>query len=227
MKKRVLSVFFILIISVLSLASCNVVKNKDYEATSSEYFEFVEREGGTYALSVKNGVSLPEKVKLPSEYNGKPVVEVVANAFKNNEVITEIIIPAGYEIIGTEAFAYCSKLNVVNIGQYGGSTSRKTTIRSSAFNGCSTLTTVTLGMCVEVIDSYAFYQTMITTVNSRGLTKIGYCSFGSCSSLKSFYVPASLVDIDEGAFEGSKNVSFSVSSSNAVYSVVDGKLVRK
>ena len=42
MKKRVLSIFFILIISMLSLVSCDLVKGKDYVATGSEYFEFIE-----------------------------------------------------------------------------------------------------------------------------------------------------------------------------------------
>ena len=227
MKKRVLSIFFILVISMLSLVSCNVVKGKEYVATGNEYFEFVEREDDTYALAVKKDVILPAKVQLPSEYNGKPVVEIAANAFKNNTVITEVIIPAGYEIIGVEAFAYCTNLSVVNIGQYGGSTARSLTIRSSAFKGCTALMNLTLGDCVEVVDSYAFYETMVTEVNSRGLTKVGYCAFGNCRSLKSFYVPATLAQIDEHAFDGSNNVSFSVSSSNTVYKQEDGKLVRK
>lgn len=227
MKKRVLSIFFILIISMLGLVSCDIVKGKDYVATGNEYFEFIEREGDTYALDVKDGVTLPEKVKLPSEYNGKPVVEIVANAFKNNATIKEVIIPVGYEIIGIEAFAYCAKLSSVNVGQYGVGDAKGLTIRASAFKGCSNLTSVTLGECVENIDAYAFYETGVIEINNRGLKKVGYCAFGNCSSLKRFYVPATLVQIDEGAFNGSKGVSFEVSSSNPVYVGEDGKLVTK
>ncbi len=226
MKRRFLSVLLILIISMFGLISCNVVKDKVYEATGAEYFEFVEREGDTYAIKAKEGATLPQKLKLPTEYNGKPVVEVKESAFKNNTTITEVIIPAGYEIIGAEAFAYCTKLSVLTIGQQGVST-RKTTIKASAFEGCSVLASVTLGECVEVINSYAFYETMITSLNARGLKKIGYCSFGSCASLKTFRVCASLVEIDEGAFEGSDNVVFEVSGSNKVYTQVDGKLTKK
>lgn len=212
---------------MLGLVACDSLKNKEYVATGSEYFEFIEREGDTYALAVKEGVTLPEKLRLPSEYDGKPVVEIVANAFKNNTTITEVVIPAGYEIIGIEAFAYCTKLKVVNIGQYGGNTTRALTIRTAAFKGCSTLIDLTLGECVEVVDSYAFYETMVTGVNSRGLKEIGYNSFGNCASLKSFYVPATLVQIDGDAFAGSDSVTFSVSASNPVYSQEDGALVRK
>ena len=227
MKRRFLSLFLILIISMLGLVSCNVIKDKVYDATGAEYFEFVLREDGNYALTAKSGATLPEKVKFPAEYNGKPVVEIKARAFKNNNEIKEVIIPVGYEIIGVEAFAYCTKLSSLTIGQQGGTTTRKTTIRASAFQGCSALATVTLGECVEVIDSYAFYETMITALNSRGLTKVGYRSFGNCTSLKTFYIPASLENVDESAFEGSNNVSFTVSDSNKVYGVRDGELVRK
>ena len=159
MKKISLSIFLILIISMLSLISCNVVKSKEYTATDSEHFEFISRGDNTYALDVKDGATLPAKIQLPTEYNGKPVVEIVASAFKNNTAITEVIIPVGYEIIGAEAFAYCSKLSVLNIGQFGGTSTRKTTVRASAFKGCSSLVSVTLGDCVETVDSYAFYQT--------------------------------------------------------------------
>ena len=228
MKKRALSIFIILIISMLSLVSCNVVKDKVYEATGLECYEFKVREDGqTYSLSVKAGATIPEKVKLPTEYNGKPVVEVERGAFKDNETITEVIIPVGYEVIGIEAFAYCKKLSVLNIGQYGGTSDRKTTIKNSAFVGCSVLSTVTLGECVEVINSNAFKDTMVTSVNARGLKSIGKCSFGDCASLKSFYIPATLEYIDEEAFKGSNNVVFTVAESNKVYTAKDGKLARK
>ena len=227
MKGRFLSILLILVISVFGLTACNVIKDKTYEATVSECFEFTQREDGNYAISAKAGAEIPAKIKLPTEYNGSAVVEVKAEGFKNITTLTEVIIPVGYEIIGSEAFAFCTKLGTLNIGQFGGTSSVKTTIRNSAFKGCSLLTTVTLGDKVSVIDSYAFYETMITGLNCRGLTKIGACSFGNCSSLKSFYVPASLVDIHEDAFKGSEKVVFTVSDSNKKYGVADGKIVTK
>ncbi len=227
MKGRFLSILLILVISVLGLSACNVVKDKVYEATGSEYFEFTQRDDGNYAISAKAGATLPEKIKLPTEYDGKAVVEIKADAFKNNAAIKEVIIPVGYETVGAEAFAYCTKLGVLNIGQFGGSSSAQTTIRNSAFKGCSVLTTVTLGECVKVIDSYAFYETMVTDLNCRGLTKIGASAFGNCTSLKSFYVAATLVDIHENAFKGSDGVRFTVSDSNSKYTVEDGKLTEK
>lgn len=226
MKARLLSVLLILVTAIVSLSACNVVKDKTYEATGSEYFEFTQREDGNYKLSVKADAELPETVKLPVEFNGKAVVEIVANAFRGNTVIKDVIIPAGYEIIGAEAFALCTKLSSVTIGQQGTS-NVKTTIRRSAFKGCSALTTVTLGECVTVIDAYAFAETMIIGLNARGLTKVGAYAFSKCTALKNFYVPANLDEIDETAFSGSPDVVFTVSSSNDVYTVEDGELIKK
>ena len=227
MKGRFLSVLLILIISVLGLSACNVVKDKTYDATSSEYFEFTQREDGNYALSVKAGATLPEKIRLPKEHDGKAVVEIKASAFKNNQTITEVIIPVGYETIGIEAFASCKKLSSLNVAQFGGSQGGEVSIGYAAFKDCETLTTVTLGENVKVIGAYAFYGTLITRLDSRGLTKVGNLAFGNCLALKDFYVPATLVDIHEDAFKGAKNVSFRVSDSNSKYTVKDGELVSK
>ena len=228
MKGRVLSILLIMIISVLGLNACNVVKDKVYEATGAEYFEFTQREDGNYAVSAKEGATLPEKIKFPTEYEGKAVVEIKANGFKDNQTITEIIIPVGYEFIGVEAFSACEKLSSLNIGQHGGSSAVETEIGFGAFKGCNSLTSVTLGDCVKVIGGYAFYETLITSLSScRGLTKIDGHAFGNCTALKDFYIPASLVDIHEDAFKGAKNVSFRVSDSNPKYTVKDGAIVSK
>ncbi len=227
MKIKFLSVLAILIISMLGCTACNVVKDKTYDATSNDYFEFVERDDGTFAISVKDGAELPEKIKLPAEYQGVAVVEISARAFKNQTVLTSVTIPVGYSIIGVEAFAFCENLEILNVGQQGGGVARDITVRASAFQGCSKLINVTLGMNVTEIDSYAFYETGVTSINARGLKRVGEKAFGNCSILKSFYVCATLTDIHDNAFKGSDNVTFSVAESNSVYTVVEGELIKR
>ena len=226
MKLRFLSILAVLIIAVFSLTACNVIQSKDYQASGEEYFEFTEREDGLYAISAKEGVTLPEKIKLPVEYNGVEIVEIAAKAFKNNTEIKQVIVPVGYSVIGAEAFAYCKNLTSVTVGQHGGGKSRDLTVRSSAFQGCSALSSLTLGATVKVIDAYAFYETAVTSLNFAKVTTIGANAFGSCSKLKSFYVPASLVEIDADAFKGSE-VQFTVAESNPVYDSENGKLIKK
>lgn len=225
--KKVLSVIAILIISTLCFAGCNFVKDKEASsATSNEYFDFAEVEGG-YSISVKEGVTLPETVQLPSTYNEKDVVAVAKNAFKNNTTVTKVVIPEGYKTIGSEAFAFCTALKTLEIGSISGTTAKGTVIGMSAFKGCTSLYDVKLGKDVKEIGAYAFYETKITSVVTlKNVEKIGACAFAKCSSLSRFYVPASLVDIAEDAFEGSTNVKFEIAESNTAYDVVNNELVK-
>lgn len=227
MKLKFLSILAVLIIATFSLTACNVVQSKEYQATGEEYFEFVEREDdGLYAITVKEGVTLPEKIKLPVEHDGVEVVEILARAFKNNAEIKQVIVPVGYSIIGAEAFAYCKNLSTVTVGQHGGGESRDLTVRASAFQGCTALSSLTLGATVKVIDAYAFYETAVSALNFAKVTAIGANAFGSCAHLKSFYVPASLISIDDNAFKGS-TVQFTVAESNPVYDSENGNLIKK
>lgn len=227
MKKRILAILSILIIAMLTFASCNIVKDKTYGATSSDYFNFVEREDGTYEISLKDGAKLPAKVYLPITYNGVDVTAIADAGFKSNSQITEVTIPIGYEIVGEEAFAYCENLKTVKIANLGMGKEKNLTVGYEAFKSCKSLHTLTLGRCVKVISGYAFYETNLSRIDLARVEKIGVCSFGFCASLTNVVVPATLVDIHERAFEYSEKVTFAVADGNTVYKAVDGKLERK
>lgn len=77
-----------------------------------------------------------------------------------------------------------------------------TSIRESAFSGCSKLTSITISDGVTEIDDFAFYSctslTSITIPNS--VTEIGTDIFYDCSSLTSITIPSSVTSIGYGAF---------------------------
>ena len=79
-----------------------------------------------------------------------------------------------------------------------------TTIGSSAFKGCFSLTSITIGNSVTSIGDYAFYNciglTTITIPNS--VTIIGDNAFYGCSSLTSITIPNSVTNIGVHAFSG-------------------------
>ena len=227
MKTRFLSVLAILIISVLTFASCNIVKDKTYDATNVDCFNFAERDDGTYEISLKEGAELPAKVQLPVSHNGVEVTAVADAGFKGNAVITELTVPVGYELIGEEAFAFCPNLKAVKIATLGNGTERKLSVRYGAFRECTSLIDLKIGSLVKVIEGYAFYEAKISSLSLTKVESLGVCSFGLCSSLKNVFVPATLVDIHERAFEYSENATFAVADGNAVYKAVDGKLERK
>lgn len=81
-----------------------------------------------------------------------------------------------------------------------------TSIPSKAFNSsCSTLKTVVLPDCVEIIEADAFTNcTSLENITmSDSITTIGDRAFRYCRSLRSVYMPYSLVSIGENAFEES------------------------
>ena len=227
MKTKILSVLAIVIITMLSLVSCNIVTSKEYNSTSAEYFKFTAREDGTYAISLKADAEIPAKLYLPTSHNGVDVTAVANEGFKGNKTITAVTIPVGYELIGENAFSYCTNLKTVNIANLGSGTERNLTVGYEAFKSCTSLHTVSIGRCVKEIKGYAFYETNLPRIDLSRVESIGVCSFALCTSLTNVVVPATLVDIHERAFEYSEKVTFAVSDANPEYKAVNGKLVKK
>ena len=97
-----------------------------------------------------------------------------------------------------------------------------TSIGSSAFSGCSGLTSVTIPNSVESIGVCAFYRcsglTSVTIPNS--VTSIGSSAFSGCSGLTSVTIPNSVTSIGGAAFEDCSGLT-SVTIPNSVTSIGD------
>ena len=101
-----------------------------------------------------------------------------------------------YDKLGYFAFEGCSSLTSLTIP------SSVTSIGFSAFSGCSGLTSLTIPSCVTSIGSCAFEGcsglTSLTIPSS--VTSIGYKVFSGCSGLTSLTIPSSVTSISSGAF---------------------------
>ncbi|MDY4148155.1 MAG: leucine-rich repeat domain-containing protein, partial [Paludibacteraceae bacterium] len=118
----------------------------------------------------------------------------------NYSGLTSVIIPESVTYDGTT-------YNIMNIGY-------------RAFQKCTSLTSVTIGNGVTIIEINAFSGctglTSVTIPNS--VTTIRYEAFSDCSGLTSITIPISVTSIKGNAFVGCNSLaSIKVESGNAVY----------
>ena len=118
--------------------------------------------------------------------------------------------------IGSSAFEGCTGLTSISIPN------SVTSIGNSAFSGCSGLTSVSIGNSVTSIDWSAFSGcTGLTSISiPNSVTSIGGSAFYGCSSLKSVSIPNSVTSIGSSAFSGCSGLT-SVSIGNSVTEIED------
>ena len=102
------------------------------------------------------------------------------------------------DVIGNQAFDGCSSLTSLTLP------SSVTEIGWYAFYGCSGLTSLTLPSSVSSIGSFAFSgcSGLTSLTLPSCVTSIGESAFRGCSSLASLTLPSSVTSIGKSAFEG-------------------------
>ena len=193
----------------------NYVKGEDVVATltitESDYVtgELVyDNVTGGVAVIGYNG---NEKViVIPETHDGKAVVAIAANAFKNNKSIKSVIVPDSVKAIGQGAFAG-TLLEEIVVPFIGGSRVTSNDFFGYIFGASEyvaneiyvpvTLKKVTLSDTCTYIPAYSFRScvSIEEIVIGKGVTEIGISAFEKCTSLGSIYIPANVTDIPAAA----------------------------
>ena len=177
------------------LAICNGTKKvseiseDSFCPTDSSFFTYEEVEGGISitGYNTKGGYD----VVIPSNINGKKVVEIATKAFQNKQ-LTSVTIPEGITSVGYAAFSGNQLTSVIIPNSV-------TNIYVHAFSE-NQLTSVTIPNSVTSIGQSAFCDNQLTSVTiPSSVTSIGDYAFKS-NQLTSVTIPSSVTSIGKRAF---------------------------
>ena len=124
------------------------------------------------------------------------IKSIEIHGLSSNDYLREISIHEGVTSIGSSAFYGCSSLTSVNLPE------GVTSIGSNAFYGCSGLSSISLPESVTSIGNSAFSNcTSLSSISlPESLTSIGLSAFSDCSSLTSVKLSPNLKTIGSSAF---------------------------
>lgn len=141
----------------------------------SEGLEYALTEDGSAYVVTGSGSCTDEHLRIPSTYDGKPVVGIADEAFFKCADLEQVEIPTGVISIGRSAFSWCSKLTRVEIPE------GVTVVEDQAFAHCKSLTEV------KIPDS---------------VKQLGDSAFADCVALSQLHIPAGVTSIGTGVCYG-------------------------
>ncbi|MBE6671391.1 MAG: leucine-rich repeat domain-containing protein [Ruminococcaceae bacterium] len=203
--KRNITLFALVLVSLICvLCACG----------NKSGFTYTKVEGGI-AITGYTGENMD--MVIPTEINGKKVVEIASKAF-DTALIKTAVVPETVTKIGNYAFRRCPNLVSIEIkgnikeisdGMFNFCPLLKEItipdgverIGNNAFGG-GAITSIDLPDSVKTIDDYAFYSCKSLTSFKAGknLEKIGNNSFAGCIALKDISLNQNLKEIGEYAF---------------------------
>ncbi len=161
--------------------------------TSLKYFS-----ANKYFGNVKNWPSI-----IRYDVNFNQVSDIEDYAFKDCDLIKNLVIPSGITSIGNYAFSNCRNLESITIPN------TVTSIGDHAFYYCSNLKSMSLPTSVTNIGESAFESctSLEEIVIPNGVCHIKENTFDGCNSLKKVTIPTTVTSIGDYAFNFCSSLS--------------------
>ena len=226
--KKILLLLLIFALVLGSLYACDGIpggKTDDGESDNgaveekkpTEGLAYMPTEDGRGYIVTGIGTATDTDVLIPSEHEGKPVLQIANSAFENCTSLKSVEVPTSVEAFGWCCFAGCASLESLTIPFAGASREFGNftyLFGFTPFEGAvkvgesllttyypATLTTVTITDS-ETINERTFEDcvTLKKIVLSEGVKGIDHYAFQGCTSLTSIELPNSMTTIGVGAF---------------------------
>lgn len=142
---------------------------------------------------------------IPEEIDGVPVTKIGPYLCKENKKLEKVILPDSVQSIGDGAFAYCTAL--VNLELGNGLTSLGQSFGGN-FRGCTSLKKLRLPASLQEISCDAFNNctALETLIIENGIKSINSRAFDSCIALQEVIIPDSVTKIGVEAFRACNGI---------------------
>ena len=116
------------------------------------------------------------------------ISNVGTEAFRNNTLIENVIIPRGYKSLSNYAFGYCTSLRRVDIPD------TVTAINAAAFRGCTALKTIALPKLITVGTHMFADCTSLIRIRLSGVPELSICMFANCTALTDIFYDGTMAE---------------------------------
>ena len=184
--------------------STAVEQNYVEEAAKKGKFEYARNLDGDYEIIKYESYSIDASdITLPSDIDGFDIVGIANEAFKAENSIKSVTIPATYEYIGEYAFYDCDSLTTVNLS------SSISKIGKGAFESCDVLSNIKLPASLKNIDEYTFRDCKaLVSLDLSSVVSIQKGAFLNCSALKTLTVSDKIEYATKEAFYGCDSLEY-------------------
>lgn len=194
----------------------------------SQGLRYALSQDGTYYIVIGIGTCTDTELAIPSTYEGLPVQAIAPRAFSGEMgqaqgSFTKVVVPDSMKTIGSRAFAGCSSLISVQMGN------GVDTVASEAFVSCRQLKSVQVSCRLQTIERAAFSDcaTLEDLDLPDSLLEIQAGAFRGCTALTRVELGAAVHTVGLCPFMGSGITSITVDSRNINFSSIDGNLYTK